>query len=98
VTVLFTVELYIGIFYLFFIVICMFNSTPFNIVVIAVPLLILLSFSCLCSSYIFTPNTEIYLHPVINTKKYHVFAPMGRFQLELIYLKHKYTRRDDGGK
>ena len=23
---------------------------------------------------------------VINTKKYHVFAPMGRFQLELIYL------------
>ena len=22
----------------------------------------------------------------INTKKYHVFAPMGRFQLELIYL------------
>ena len=23
---------------------------------------------------------------VINTKKYHVFAPMGRFQLESIYL------------
>ena len=23
---------------------------------------------------------------VFNTKKYHVFAPMGRFQLELIYL------------
>ena len=22
----------------------------------------------------------------LNTKKYHVFAPMGRFQLELIYL------------
>ena len=44
-------------------------------------------------------------------KKYHVFAPMGRFQLELIYLyfppssnllyvsfKHTYTRWDDGGK
>ena len=23
---------------------------------------------------------------ITNTKKYHVFAPMGRFQLELIYL------------
>ena len=23
---------------------------------------------------------------IVNTKKYHVFAPMGRFQLELIYL------------
>ena len=44
----------------------------------------------------------------INTKKYHVFAPMGRFQLESIYLyfppssqlgqKHKYTSWDDGGK
>ena len=25
-------------------------------------------------------------HEVINTEKYHVFAPMGRFQLESIYL------------
>ena len=39
-----------------------------------------------------------------NTKKYHVFAPMGRFQLELIYLyfppsSHVVnTRWDDGGK
>ena len=28
----------------------------------------------------------IELHNEINTFKYHVFAPMGRFQLELIYL------------
>ena len=27
-----------------------------------------------------------FLHIVFNTFKYHVFAPMGRFQLELIYL------------
>ena len=29
---------------------------------------------------------QIILQVVIYTKKYHVFAPMGRFQLELIYL------------
>ena len=44
-----------------------------------------------------------------NTFKYHVFAPMGRFPLESIYLycysnerptghKHKYNSWDDGGK
>ena len=36
-----------------------------------------------------------------NTKKYHVFAPMGRFQLESIYLyfpKIKVNSWDDGGK
>ena len=32
---------------------------------------------------------------LVNTKKYHVFAPMGRFQLESIYL---YNSWDDGGK
>ena len=26
------------------------------------------------------------INKAINTKKYHVFAPMGRFQLESIYL------------
>ena len=31
----------------------------------------------------------------INTKKYHVFAPMGRFQLESIYL---YTTVENKGK
>ena len=31
-------------------------------------------------------NYNIVLHVFVNTKKYHVFAPMGRFQLESIYL------------
>ena len=32
-------------------------------------------------------HTTEYLHNLtFNTKKYNVFAPMGRFQLELIYL------------
>ena len=40
----------------------------------------------------------------LNTKKYHVFAPMGRFQLESIYLYFPpssqlvYNSWDDGGK
>ena len=40
----------------------------------------------------------------INTKKYHVFAPMGRFQLESIYLYFPpssqllYNSWDDSGK
>ena len=32
------------------------------------------------------PRKKNKLQIYINTKKYHVFAPMGRFQLELIYL------------
>ena len=31
-------------------------------------------------------QTNNWIKSVINTKKYHVFAPMGRFQLEVIYL------------
>ena len=31
-------------------------------------------------------NSLIHMELPINTKKYHVFAPMGRFQLESIYL------------
>ena len=32
----------------------------------------------------------------VNTKKYHVFAPMGRFQLELIYLYFPPTVENKG--
>ena len=35
---------------------------------------------------------------VINTKKYHVFAPMGRFQLESIYLYFPPSSHSDTGK
>ena len=46
-------------------------------------------------------TTAIYY--IYITKKYHVFAPMGRFQLESIYLyfppsSHQYNSWDDGGK
>ena len=34
----------------------------------------------------------------INTKKYHVFAPMGRFQLESIYLYFPGTTVENKGK
>jgi len=29
---------------------------------------------------------RVFTYLITNTKKYHIFAPMGRFQLELIYL------------
>jgi hypothetical protein len=38
------------------------------------------------ASFLIMLESSRYLYMVINTFKYHVFAPMGRFQLELIYL------------
>ena len=37
-------------------------------------------------SFFFSTQSSIPIMLFFNTKKYHVFAPMGRFQLELIYL------------
>jgi hypothetical protein len=57
----------------------------------------------LFKSYFTTTNIsqrDISKENILNTIKYHVFAPMGRFQLNQFTTgqKHKYNSWDDGGK